>query len=600
MRFGGGHGAGRGGERIDGGADWSLIKRLLSYVGAHKRLFVSALVLYPIDAIAVVLPPYLVRQMLDVAIPARDTDLLEILALVYLTALVVEYSTGFSAQLAMSVLGQRAMRTLRSDLFTHVQKLPARYFDQNPIGRVLTRLTNDVEALGDVFATGAVTVLGDLITLIAVVSMMLWLDVRLTLFAFLVVPPLVVLVVIFRVFARRAFRAILRRLARINTFLNEHIAGMSVVQIFRQQERTAAEFARLNESYRDANHTAILYDALLFSIVEAIGTAAVAALIWYGAVDLSTGLVGAGTLVAFIQYIRRFFIPIRDLSMKYTIIQSALAAAERCFQLLDEAITIRSPANARPVAAVRHELALRRVWFSYRDPPTEADWVLRGLDLEVRRGERVALVGGTGSGKTTTLKLLNRFYDVQEGAVTVDGVDVRELELGELRRLFAVVLQDVHLFTGTVMDNLAFTDTVTEADLRRAARAVQLDPIVTRLPRGYRAKVQELGANFSAGERQLFAFARALALDPEVLVLDEATANVDSETEARIQAALAVLLEGRTAIIVAHRLSTIRKVDRIVVLQRGRAVEQGSHEQLMAREGVYRRLVELQFNDASA
>jgi ATP-binding cassette subfamily B protein len=598
MRFAsGGHGA-RGGDFIPGGADWGLIQRLLAYVGAHRRLFVVALLLYPLDAVSVVLPPFLVRQILDVAIPARDANLLEILALVYLAALVVEYSAGFSSQLAMSVLGQRAMRSLRSELFARVQKLPARYFDRNPVGRVLTRLTNDVEALGDAFATGAVTVLGDLVTLAAVLGMMLWLDVRLTLFAFLVVPPLLALVVAFRVFARRAFRAIRRHLARLNTFLNEHLAGMSVVQIFRQQERTLAEFRELNDKYRDANRTAILYDALLFSVVEAIGTTAVAALIWYGAADLSTGIVGAGTLVAFIQYIRRFFIPIRDLSMKYTIIQSALAAAERCFHLLDEPITIESRASPRPVTTLRHEVALRRVWFSYRDDPAESDWVLRDLDLSVRRGERVALVGATGSGKTTVLKLLNRFYDVQKGEVSVDGVDVRDLDLAQLRRLFAVVLQDVHLFTGTVMDNLRFTDTVDEQDIRRAARAVQVEPIVERLASGYDTRVEELGANFSAGERQLLAFARALALDPDVLVLDEATSNVDSETEARIQAALEVLMRDRTAIIVAHRLSTIRQVDRIVVLQGGELIEQGSHDELVGRGGVYQRLVDLQFNAA--
>jgi ATP-binding cassette subfamily B protein len=579
------------------GTDLRLIRRLLGYMSAHRRLFLLALLLYPIDALSVVLPPLLVQQILDEAIPNRDTEMLTVYALTYVAALVVEYASGFSSQLAMSVLGQRAMLSLRSDLFRQVQRLPASYLDRNPIGRVLTRLTNDVEALGDVFATGAVTVIGDLVTIAAVTGMMLWLDVRLTLFAFLVVPPLFCLVLIFRVYARRAFRAIRRHLARINTFLNEHIAGMSVVQIFRQQARTEREFVALNDDYRHANHTAIRFDALLFALVEAIGTAAVAALIWYGAADLSTGLVGAGTLVAFIQYIRRFFVPIRDLSMKYTIIQSALVAAERCFHLLDEKVAIATPPGAERKTSLMDALELRGVWFSYRNPEGNEDWVLRDVDLRVARGERVALVGATGSGKTTLLKLLNRFYDVQRGSVCVDGVDVRQLDLVDLRRLFAVVLQDVHLFTGTVMDNLMLTDDVSEEAVRAAARAVQADSFIARLPAGYQTPVQELGVNFSSGERQLLAFARALALDPEVLVLDEATSNVDSETEARIQTALEVLMRDRTSIIVAHRLSTIRKVDRIVVLQHGAVLEEGDHQTLMRQDGVYRRLVELHFSE---
>lgn len=580
-------------------SDLHLMRRLLGYVWAQPRLFGLSLLLYPVTAAAVVLPPYLVQEILDDAIPNRDLPALRLYTILYLLAVVFEYVSGLSSQFAMSVLGQRAMRSLRNELFEHVQRLPARFFDRNPIGRVLTRLTNDVDALGEVFATGAVTIIGDLITVSAVVGMMFVLDVRLTLYSFLVVPPLVALTLVFRIYARKAFRAIRTQLARINTFLSEHISGMAVVQLFRQQARTAGEFAELNLAYRDANRSAILFDALLFSVVEAIGTAAVAAMLWWGANDLSTGVVGAGTFIAFVQYIRRFFIPIRDLSTKYTVLQSAFAAAERIFGLRDEPLPIRSKDSSQPVTGIGREIQLRDVWFAYGESDSESErspqWVLRGVTLQIPVGQKIALVGATGSGKTTILKLLNRTYDVLQGAVTIDGVDIREVELSELRKLFAVVLQDVTLFSGTIMDNLRFGDAQNEEAVIAAAKAVTAHDFIMRLPQGYQTPVREQGVNFSAGERQLLAFARALATDPEVLILDEATSSVDSETEARIQAALDVLLEGRTAVIVAHRLSTIRKVDRIVVMQHGRVVQEGDHESLMKEEGVYRTLAELHF-----
>jgi ATP-binding cassette, subfamily B, multidrug efflux pump len=587
-------------QGFQGTADLTLVRRLLGYLRRQRRLWVLALVLYPIDALSVIVPPYLVQQILDRALPQRSMSLLLALCGVYVLSLLVEYAAGFASLMAMSVLGQRAMRELRSDLFDHVQRLPASFFDRNPIGRTLTRLTTDVEALSDVFATGSITIVADAITVVGVVSMMVWLDVELTLMSFVVVPPLVVLAAVIQRLARRAFRAIRMYIARINAYLAEHITGMSVVQVFRQQARTRAEFAQLSEDSRDAHRDSIRYDALLFSSVEAIGTFAVAALIWYGAVDLATGAVGAGTLVAFIQYIRRFFVPIRDLSTKYTVLQSAFASAERIFHLLDERVTITTTSGARHVERLEQRLALEGVWFAYREPVSDAAWVLRGLDLEVRRGERVALVGATGSGKTTVLKLLSRFYEATRGRVTVDGVDVRELDLASLRRLFAVVLQDVHLFSGTIHENLSLGAQVTPEQVRAAARAVRADDFIARLPRGYDTLVAEGGVNFSAGEKQLLAFARALTLDPQVLVLDEATSNVDTETEAQIERALDVVLAGRTAIVVAHRLSTVRKVDRICVLQRGRVVEQGDHAALMRRDGLYRRLVELQFENRSA
>jgi len=365
-----------------------------------------------------------------------------------------------------------------------------------------------------------------------------------------------------------------------------------VVQIFGQEERTGTEFTELNIEYRDANRRAIALDASLYAIVEAIGTSAVAVLIWYGATDLSSGAVGAGTLVAFIQYIRRFFIPIRDLSQKYTLLQSAFAAAERIFQLADEPVSIASKPGATKIERIEREIELKDIWFSYKGAD---EWVLKDLNLTVRPGEHIALVGPTGSGKTTILKILNRLYDVQEGAVLVDGKDVKDTDLHSLRKLFAVVLQDVYLFSGTIMDNLSLNNTVPEEQVIKAAKLVQAHDFIEKLPHGYDTHVDELGANFSAGERQLLAFARALAIDPEVLVLDEATSNVDLETEAKLQEGLRTLMKNRTAIIVAHRLSTVREVDRIVVLKHGHLIEEGNHGALMSQDGLYARLARFQF-----
>lgn len=575
--------------------DSHLIRRLFYYLGQHKALFITALLLYPVSALAIVLPPYLVQQILDVAIPNADMDLLYALSGGYLLALVVGYVSGLSSQFAMSVLGQRSMRTLRNDLFSHMQKLPQSYFDVNPIGRTLTRLTNDVESLAEIFATGAVTIISDLITIIAIVSAMLYLDPGMTLYAFVVVPPLILVTVVVQRFAREAFRAVRKHLSRINTFLSEHLPGMTVVQAFAQEARTIGVFSELNVAYRNANHKAIRLDASLFSIVEAMGTVAVAVLVFNGAEDLASGTVQAGVLVAFIQYIRRFFIPIRDLSAKYTILQSAFAGAERVFKLLEEPITLSSADDAQSVKPMRQGLEFRGVDFAYKDGEEGPDWVLQDIDLKIKPGEKVALVGPTGSGKTTILKLLNRLYDVQKGSITYDGVDLKELNLKELRRRFAVVLQDVYLFSGSIRDNLKLAADIPEDKIREAAKIVQAADFIAKLPDGYDTEVKELGANFSAGERQLLAFARALVLDPDILVLDEATSNVDSETEARLQHALDVLLEGRTALIVAHRLSTIRKVDRIVVLQHGQIVQQGSHDELIQVEGLYQQLAAFQF-----
>jgi ATP-binding cassette subfamily B protein len=484
-------------------------------------------------------------------------------------------------------------------VYSKVQRLPLAYLDRTPVGRVVTRVTNDADALGELFASGAILGLADLLTLTGIVGFMFYLDVRLTLVTLLAVPPLVVAVQWIRVRAREAFRAIRASIAQLNAYMSEQVQGMAVVQAFGREAECLAEYGEINAQHRDANFRSIRYDALLYSVVESIAAITVAIVLWYGSVR--AGLVDAessapyvGTVIAFYEYVQRFFGPIRDLSTKYTVLQSSLAAAERVFALLDHAETDAPEGLPVPPYATSPEnvaLELRGVSFGYR----RDQLVLRDVDLVVRRGERVAIVGPTGSGKTTITSLAVRLYDVTGGHVLVDGRDVRELRSRDLRGRFAFVPQDVFLFAGTVAENVAaFSPDRDDARVRACLERVAVWELVASRG-GLSARVDERGTNYSVGERQLIAFARALYLDRSVLVLDEATANVDSHTEARLERAVGTLLEGRTAIVIAHRLSTIRSADRIVVLSKGRVAEEGTHEQLLAANGLYARLHALQF-----
>ncbi len=591
--------------------DWTFVTRLWPYMRAYKSAVLFSCGLYIFNALCVVLPPYILQQILDRAIPSGESSLIAQWSLIYLGALMLEYASGFFSEYVVSVLGQRAMSSLRLDLFAHVQRLPISFFEHTPIGRLLTRLTSDVEALSELFATGAITMISDMLSVIAVTSMMLYLSPKLTLAALFIVPVLLLIANSFQRYARRAFQGIRRHIARINAFMAEHLSAMALVQSFGQQKRTQKEFWVLNEAYRDANRQAILADASLYAIVEAIGTAAVALCIAYGAKDLANGAITSGVLVAFIQYIRRFFVPIRDLSTKYTVLQSAFAAAERVFSLLDTKVTLLESDHPKPVAQFADSIALNNVYFSFRaenQQPSEGpgqnnptptrksigddDWTLHNINLTIKKGERVGLVGATGSGKTTLLKLLNRSYDVQHGQVMIDGVDVRDLQLRGVRELFAVVLQDPLMFSGTILQNLTLADRISRDAVERALDVVQARDLIDALPLRLDTPIKDLGSNFSAGERQVLALARAVALDPQILLMDEATSHIDSATEAHIQTALDRLLAGRTAVIVAHRLSTVEKVDRIVVLSDGRIIQEGSHTELLAQEGAYRTLVE--------
>ncbi|MGH7950031.1 MAG: ABC transporter ATP-binding protein, partial [Candidatus Binataceae bacterium] len=485
---------------------------------------------------------------------------------------------------------------LRLALFQRVERLPMPFFDRTPVGRLVSRMTTDIDAISEMFGAGSLTIFIDVLTLFGIVAIMMALNVKLALWALCTIPPLLIVVNIFRVRMRRAFRETRERLAALNAYLSESLAGMAVVQLFTRERESRREFDDLNRKSRDVQMLSNMYDAGLFATVELLGAFTVAVIIWVGGGEAVRGLIGLGTLVAFIEYAQKFFMPLREITGKYTTLQSALASAERIHSLMEEPAHIATPAApARPRAARGH-IVFDHVSFAYR----RGDVVLRDLSFEVTPGQKVAIVGPTGSGKTTIIKLLTRFYDVVAGRILVDGIDVRDWDLRELRRAIGLVQQDVFLFSGDVLENIRLSRTdLTEREIRDALRRAQALGFVERLPAGLAEEIHERGANLSAGQRQLLSFARALAYDPRILVMDEATSSVDSETERLIQLALNELLADRTALVIAHRLSTIERADRIMVLGQGALRESGTHDELLRKRGLYYRLFELQYASAS-
>jgi ATP-binding cassette subfamily B protein len=495
------------------------------------------------------------------------------------------------------------MQDMRREIFGHLQRLHVGYFDKNPVGRLMTRVTTDVDAVNELFTSGVVTVFGDLFTLVGIMAVMLALDWRLALVTFAVIPLFFAVTNWFRKGARHSFRETRKWVARINAFLQENLSGMSVVQLFRREEKNREAFAAINRGHADANMSAIFYYAVFYPAIELLAALATALILLYGGGQVLAGGLTLGVLVAFIQYSERFWRPISDLSEKFNLLQAAMAASERIFGLLDTKPLVVSPeAPARP-ESVHGRVRFEDVWFSYSagatdgGPGEEAPWVLKDIEFAVEPGRSVALVGATGAGKTSIISLLMRFYDVQRGRVTLDGADVREWELGRLRSSLALVLQDVHLFSGTIASNIRLGSDIPLERVRAAAEAVHAHRFIETLPRGYDTEVKERGATLSVGQKQLLSFARALAHDPRVLILDEATSSVDTETEQLIQEALRVLLRGRTAIVIAHRLSTVQNVDQILVLHKGRIRERGTHQELLARRGIYWKLYQLQYKD---
>ncbi|MBI2367739.1 MAG: ABC transporter ATP-binding protein [Deltaproteobacteria bacterium] len=580
-------------EEILGKAyDFRLIRRTWKFLVPYKRIFFLAMALLPLQQALGLAQPYLMKIGIDQYIAGRDLVGLRNVGLLFLAAVIGETVTLFSHYYLTMQVAQRCLADLRVALFSHVQKLPMSYFDRNPVGRLVTRMTTDVDVLQEMFSAGVITLISDFVMVIWILGIMLYLNVGLALVSLALIPPMAVAINFFRVKARQAYRRIRERIARINAYLGEAISGMAVIQLFTREQKTYREFDELNASHRDAYHLSNLYEAALYSMVEAAGSVSVGLLLWWGGGEVLHGVIGIGTLVAFKEYIHRFFVPLRDFSQKYAVMQSAMAAAERIFQLLDTPVSIESPKNAVVPKPFRGEVVFDKVWFHYRPD----DPVLKGVSFRIEPGEKVALVGATGSGKTTTIKLLNRFYDVQKGAIQVGGVDVREWDLQVLRRHIGVVLQDVFLFSGDIRTNLELGDSSIPMDrIERAARVTNAEEFIRRLPDGFQSPVRERGSNFSGGQRQLLSLARVLVFEPEILVMDEATSSVDTETEALIQDALEKIMRDRTCLLIAHRLSTIRNADRIIVLHHGEVREIGSHAELMERQGIYHRLYQLQY-----
>ncbi len=578
--------------------DGRLMRRLLGYLRPYRTSVAFAIVTIVANSALQLVPPYLTKTVIDEYIPAGDRSGLTGIAALYLITLAASFAFEYAQTWTMQMTGQRVMFDIRMQVFSHLQRLDLRFYDRNPVGRLMTRVTTDVDVLNELFTSGVVSVFGDAFTLVGIMAVLVWMDWRLALAAFSVLPLILLITQWFRRNVRDSYRTVRTWIARINAFLQERITGTSTVQLFRREARDFVAFDEIDRAHRDANVQSIFYYAVFYPAVELVSALAASLIIWYGGGRVMEGALTLGSLVAFLQYAQRFFRPISDMSEKFNVLQNAMASSERVFALLDTTVEVKSPENFRLQAEeASGTISFENVTFSY----VPGEPVLKNVSFRVEPGQRVALVGATGSGKTTLVNLLLRFYDVDEGRITIDGVDIRQMDLRTLRSMFGLVLQDVHLFSGTIADNvrLGRADIDDEA-VKRALEAVHAWRFVSRMPAGLSTPVAERGATLSVGQKQLLSFARALAFDPRVLVLDEATSSVDTETEFLIRDALKVVMRGRTTIAIAHRLSTVQDMDRIVVLHKGEVRESGTHQELLGRRGIYHRLYQLQFKGSTA
>ncbi len=592
--------------------DARLMRRLLTYARPYTGLILVSLVCLLVNSVLQIMGPLLTKAAIDRYLaPTTQTAELPFsrmlsadpwtglgqIAMIYMAVLVGVLVFEFGQTYVMQYTGQRAMFDLRRQLMEHLQRVDISYFDHNPVGRLVTRVTSDVDVLNDLFASGVVTIVGDVLTLSFIVLAMFRLSPGLTALLLAVLPVVVLVTVVFRRTVQQSYRRIRVAVARINAYLQEHMVGIAVLQLFNRERKSRQEFDSINRQHMEAYKDAITAYGWFYPMVEFLGMLALAGILTYGGFRVQRGGLTLGIVVAFLQYGTRFFRPIQDLSEKYNILQSAMASAERIFKLVDTPVRIQAPARSTPLPPAGARVEFDHVWFAYQGE----DWVLRDVSFDIEPGETIAVVGHTGAGKTTIISLLLRFYDVQKGAIRVGGVDIRETDPRELRRRFGVVLQDPFLFTGTIEENIRLgTDRITQEEVAEAADQVNLMDFINSLPEGFAQPIRERGGSLSTGQKQLISFARALAHNPHFLILDEATSSVDTETEFKVREALARMVEGRTSIIIAHRLSTIQRADRILVMHKGRLRESGTHQELLALRGIYWKLYQLQYKDQEA
>ena len=578
-------------KKRKGSVDLYIVSRLLAYLKPYKTLIGVAIAITIAGSFLGPLRPYLTKIAIDDYIAKGDLKGLATVSIFLAGAILLDGIKQYITTWMTQIIGQKAVFDIRMDIFTHLQKLPARFYDRNPIGRLITRSTNDVESLNEMLSSGIITILGDLLQLFFIVVLMVWIDWQLTLIVLSILPLMIYATITFKNKVRAAFQDVLTHLARLNTFFQEHITGVTIVQLFNREARESRKYAEINADHRDANIRTVFYFSIYYPLIEVLSAAAAGLVIWYSGIRLLKADLTIGVVISFVQYIWLFFRPLQHLSDRFNVIQTAIASSDRIIRLLDEQDGIENPAGLHHIETFRENIRFKNVWFAY----DQENWILKDISFEIRHGEKIAIVGATGSGKTTLINILSKLYPFSKGSITIDGMQLQEIEEHSLRKIVGVVMQDVFLFSGTIKENLAFGNPeVTDDTIREAAKIVGADRFIEQLPGKYEYKVLENGTGLSSGQKQLIAFVRALLYNPEILVLDEATSSVDTETETLIDSATASLMKNRTSIIIAHRLSTVQKADRIIVLHKGVIRETGNHQELLAKRGLYYKLYLLQ------